>query len=77
MDEQNTFSDRTQNHEMNGDVVLKKVENFHFYKKTEKKHIFAKLIKSSVVPMSLWVNIKTSSDNQSFIQIILILNLSL
>lgn len=78
MDEQNTFSDRTQNHEMNGDVVLKKVEIISiFIKKQKKKHIFAKLIKSSVVPMSLWVNIKTSSDNQSFIQIILILNLSL
>lgn len=78
MDEQNTFSDWTQNHEMNDDVVLKKSGNkFHFNKKNRKKHIFAKLMESSVVPMSLWINIKISSDNQSFIQIILTLNLSI
>ena len=41
MDEQNTFSDRTQNHEMNGDVVLKKVEIISIFIKKQKKNIFS------------------------------------
>ena len=45
MDEQNTFSDRTQNHEMNGDVVLKKVEIISIFIKNRKKTYFCKINK--------------------------------